>query len=296
MSKIFEALRKTEGETAEIAMSVVGSEKEADTKTTPEPVLESAPPSDCSPADCSPAEEQQAILTPATQSVPSQPGSPVLPFNWGGERAAEQYRIVRNKILHHPQRPRVLLVTSPMPGDGKTINALNLAGALALQQGARVLLIDCDFRRSSLSRLLGIRVTPGLGEVLRGEAAMGASLIRIEQSPNLYVMPPGNASPNPSELLSTPNWQVVQECCRREFAFVVLDAPPVGTVADYQLLELASDGVVLVVRPDHTNRQLWAKAVATVPAEKQLGVVLNCVENWFLWKTHSYYYYLGDAK
>jgi Mrp family chromosome partitioning ATPase len=67
-------------------------------------------------------------------------------------------------------------------------------------------------------------------------------------------------------------------------------------VADYQLLELASDGVVLVVRPDHTNRQLWAKAVATVPAEKQLGVVLNCVENWFLWKTHSYYYYLGDAK
>jgi Mrp family chromosome partitioning ATPase len=64
----------------------------------------------------------------------------------------------------------------------------------------------------------------------------------------------------------------------------------VGTVADYELLQLASDGVVLIARPDHTNRQLWRNALETVPKSKQLGVILNCVEDWFLWKTRGYYY------
>lgn len=290
MSKIFEALRKTEGETAEIAMSVVGADDGVSTTTDAELVSEAS--ETANPA----AAGSETRTCPVTQSIPIQPGSPMLPFHGSGERAAEQYRIIRNKILHHPEEPRVLLVSSPMPGDGKTISALNLAGALALQQGARVLLVDCDFRRGSLSKLLGIKATPGLGEILRGETAIEASLVRIEQFPNLYVMPPGDAAPNPSELLSTPAWHAIQECFRREFAFVVLDAPPVGTVADYDLLQLACDGVVLVVRPDHTNRQLWGKALETVPAAKQLGVVLNCVEEWFLWKTHGYYYYSGEPR
>ncbi len=289
MSKIFEALRKTEGETAEIAMSVVGAESGASAGS-------DAPDAFDAPAISPSLAETAAPATDAMQSIALPSTPPVLPFQGSDERAAEQYRIIRNKILQHPNEPRVLLVSSPMPGDGKTISALNLAGALALQQGARVLLVDCDFRRGSLSKLLGLRATPGLGEVLRGESAIEASLTRVEQLPNLYVMAPGDAAPNPSELLSTPTWHAIQECLRREFAFVVLDAPPVGTVADYELLQSACDGVVLVVRPDYTNRQLWSKALETVPAEKQLGVVLNCVEDWFLWKTHSYYYYSSESR
>jgi capsular exopolysaccharide synthesis family protein len=180
-----------------------------------------------------------------------------------------------------------------MPGDGKTISAINLAAALSLQENLRVLLLDGDFRRSSATRLLGLPTTPGLGEVLRHEAALESSLVRTAQFPNLYVLPPGTPSPGPAELLSTVRWQSLLEIVRSEFRFVVLDAPPVGAVAEYELLQLACDGVVLVLRQDFTNRRLWQRALETVPKAKQLGVILNCAEQWFLWKTHSYYYYSG---
>jgi Mrp family chromosome partitioning ATPase len=80
-----------------------------------------------------------------------------------------------------------------------------------------------------------------------------------------------------------------------EFGFVIVDAPPIGAVADYELLQQACDGVIVVVRQDYTNRQLWQRALETVPKTKQLGVILNCAEDWFLWKTHSYYYYSGKV-
>jgi capsular exopolysaccharide synthesis family protein len=214
-----------------------------------------------------------------------------LPFDGSDAGAAEQYKIMRTKLFHHPEQPRMLLVSSPMAGDGKTITAANLAGALALLADLRVLLIDCDFRHSSLTKLLGFSSTTGLSEILRGEATLESSLISVEQFPNLYFLPSGSAVLNPSELLSTAKWQALLEVFRREFRFTVFDAPPIGMVADYEQLQLACDGVVLVARPDHTNRRLWRKAVEIVPKSKQLGVILNCVEDWFLWKTNSYYHY-----
>jgi protein-tyrosine kinase len=109
-------------------------------------------------------------------------------------------------------------------------------------------------------------------------------------------LPPGVASPGPAELLSTARWQSLMELCRTEFRFVIFDAPPIGAVAEYELLQLTCDGIVLVVRQDHTNRQLWHRALETVPKAKQIGVILNCAKDWFLWKTHSYSYYSGRAQ
>jgi capsular exopolysaccharide synthesis family protein len=289
MSKIFEALRKTEGDLAEVAKAVLAEGT---------PAILAAGPNTASASVSQPAEDSLEIqadhqerVRSVTIELPS--GSPMLPFDGSDDEAAEQYRIIRTKINHHPGQPRVVLVSSPMPGDGKTISAINLAAALSLQEDLRVLLLDCDFRRSSASQLLGLAATPGLGEVLRNEASLEASLVRITQFPNLYVLPPGVASPGPAELLSTARWQSLMELCRAEFRFVVFDAPPIGAVAEYELLQLACDGIVLVVRQDHTNRQLWQRALETVPKAKQIGVILNCTKDWFLWKTHSYSYYSG---
>jgi Mrp family chromosome partitioning ATPase len=69
-----------------------------------------------------------------------------------------------------------------------------------------------------------------------------------------------------------------------------VDAPPVNGVADYDLLQDLCDGVILIVRPDHTDRTLCVKAADAVPKSKLLGAVVNCVEEWFLWKSHEYYY------
>jgi Mrp family chromosome partitioning ATPase len=70
----------------------------------------------------------------------------------------------------------------------------------------------------------------------------------------------------------------------------------VATVADYDLLQEAVDGVVLIIRPDRTDRGLSRQALETIPKDKQLGVILNCAEDWFLWKTHSYYYYGSNSR
>jgi capsular exopolysaccharide synthesis family protein len=273
MSKIFEALRKAEGELAEVARAVLGE-----------------------PAADSPEIQADHNQTVRLVAIDLAPGAPLLPFGRSDDEASEQYRIIRTKINHHPKQPRIVLVSSPMTGDGKTISAINLAAALSLQEDIRVLLLDCNFRRSSVTKLLGIAATPGLGEVLRGEADLEAALVQIEQFPNLYVLPPGTMSTGSAELLATARWRSLMERCRTEFRFVILDAPPIGAVAECELLQLACDGIVLVVRQDHTNRHLWRRTLQTVPKEKQIGVILNCVKNWFLWKTHKYSYHSGKAR
>jgi protein-tyrosine kinase len=292
MSKIFEALRKTESELADVAKAVLSEGTAAGTAG----ALGGASAYSSDSATDSPEIQSGQNQNIRSVTINLESGSPILPFNGRGDRAAEQYRIIRTKISHHPGQPRIVLVSSPMPGDGKTISAINLAAALSLQENQRVLLLDCDFRRSSATKLLGLAAAPGLGEVLRDEANLEAALVRINQFPNLYVLPPGITSPGPAELLASDRWQSFIDLCSSEFRFVVIDAPPIGAVAEYELLQRACDGIVLVVRQDHTNRQLWRRALETVPKEKQLGVILNCAREWFLWKTHSYYYYSGKVQ
>jgi capsular exopolysaccharide synthesis family protein len=295
MSKIFEALRKTEGGLAEVAKTVLADETNASSMTAPYRKLldESvATPPEGPPTILSENNEREV----RSERIELAPDSPMLPFDGSDDRAAEQYRIIRTKIQHSPSQPRIVLVSSAMPGDGKTITAINLAAALSLQEDSRVLLLDCDFRRCSATKLLGLNATPGLGEILRSNASLESSLIRVAQFPNLYVLPPGAALPGNGELLPTARWRSLLEILRSEFRFVVIDAPPIGAVAEYELLQMACDGVVLVVRQDHTDRQLWRRALETVPKAKQLGVILNCAEPWFLWKTNSYYYYGSENR
>ncbi len=286
MSKIFEALRKTEGHLAEVAKAVFD-------EPTGTPIAFPDSP-EVAATDVHGIKPGTVTSQVRSQTIELMPDSPMLPFDGSHEQAAEQYRIIRTKICNHNSQPRMVLVSSPMPGDGKTISAINLAAALSLQENLRVLLLDCDFRRSSASRLLGLTATQGLSEVLRNEASLESSLVRITQFPNLYLLPPGLAPAGAAELLSTARWQALLQIVRSEFRFVIVDAPPIGTVAEYELLQLACDGVVLVVRQDHTNRQLWQRALESVPKEKQLGVILNCAKPWLLWKTHGYYFYSGQ--
>jgi capsular exopolysaccharide synthesis family protein len=233
-----------------------------------------------------------------TLSLQVQSHAPILIFDQPKSRAGEQYRILRTKILHHPTNPRLLLVSSPGPGDGKTVTAINLAGALSLKAESKVLLIDSDFRRSNVHRGLGLPNTVGLSDVLAGTASVEDAVIRTQQYPNLFVMTAGTGKRNPSELLDSAVWRALVERLRKEFQYIILDSPPIAAVADYLLLQEACDGVLVVVRPDHTNRKMCKSTLETVPAEKMMGVVMNCVEEWILSgvaSTSGYYYY-GNAE
>jgi len=125
VSKIFEALRKTESELAEVAKAVLAEGMLA----TPVVEANGAGASPVQPAADLPEIEQDNDETVRSASIEMVPGSALLPFDTD-HQAAEQYRIIRTKINHHPGQPRIVLVSSPMPGDGKTITAINLAAAL----------------------------------------------------------------------------------------------------------------------------------------------------------------------
>jgi protein-tyrosine kinase len=222
------------------------------------------------------------------------PLSPLLPFG-EADFAGEQYRIARTKIAQHPKRPRLVVVSSPAPGDGKSITAINLAGALSLKSEGKVLLVDGDFRRSSIAAILGLPESPGLAEVLSGGCTLEEALIQVEQYSNLCVLPAGEAVSNPTELFDSTRWYAVVAAIRKNFQYAIVDSPSIGILADYDLIQAQCDGIVIVLRPGHTDRKLVFKAIDSVPKEKLVGVVLNCVEEWLLQRRTSHHYYSSRA-
>jgi len=203
----------------------------------------------------------------------------------------EEYRIIRTKLTQELPAPAIVMVSSPTPGDGKTITSLNLAGVFAMKRETNVLIVDGDLLRGSVSEKLGIPRSPGLVDVLLGNHRLEDALVRIEEVPNLYVLPAGKAEDNRTELLDSPRWKMICDTFRREFPFTIVDAPPVGLVADYDLLQASADRVMLVVRPDHTERGACMNALSLIPKDKFIGVVLNAADPSTLSQRYGYYSY-----
>ena len=294
MSKIFEALRQSENHTI---IQVIEGEQ----ATQPE-----APASTYEPDFIVVSEEPPPPSEDPTVSVALSPveitsgqgyrivemevkaGLPILPFDGTDHRTAECYRIARTNILHHPAKPKVIVITSAGPGEGKTTSSINIPGALALKPDCQVLLVDADLRRGSIASMLGIPSSPGLVEVLTGEYQLNEAIVQTENLPNLFVLPAGDVSSNPTELLDSPAWREMVQHLREQFQFVIVDTTPVGIVADYHLVQRVSDGTIMIMRPDQTNRADYTAAMQHVLKGTLLGVLLNCAEEWALWKIRGY--------
>ena len=218
---------------------------------------------------------RRVTVRPAASTV-------LVPLVGHDRRAAEQYRIIRTKIVQHPERPRLLAISSGGVGDGKTVSSINIAAALSLKEKSSVLLVDADFRRSALAEMLGIDGTRGLADILRGGCSVRDAVVQLESYPSLYVLPGGQDLPNAVDLLDSPRWQLACKIFGSLFDFTVIDAPPVGLVADYDIIQASVDAVVLVARTDHTNRARFLAVLESVPKRKLIGVVMNCVPDWFL--------------
>lgn len=210
-------------------------------------------------------------------------GHPLFPFDGTDPRAAEQYRVLRTNILQHPLQPRVIAISSPTAGDGKTVTAINIAGSFALKAGARVLIVDADLRRCGMADALNIDAHPGLPDVLQGRCRLEDAILQIEQLPSLHVLPSKQASVNPAELLDSPRWTGLLAELRQRFSIVILDTNPVAAVADFKLVQHVCDGVLMIVRPDHTGRTELFRALEIEKKKKLLGVVINAFDDWFMW-------------
>ena len=189
-------------------------------------------------------------------------------------------RLATNLSFVVPQ-PSVVLITSSLPRDGKTTISGNLGVALA-RAGHKVLLIDADLRSGSIARLLGIPQTPGLAEVLAGRAEPGQVLAVVGQgrSGDLHVIPAGTRTHTPAELLGSPHARELILWARGTYDAVIIDTPPITSVADVAVLAPLVDGVVLVARSGVTAREALAFAVEQLRLVRAplLGAVLNDVD------------------
>ena len=295
MSKMYEALQRAQQQGMGAETPIAESIEAADSYTdAPSPYCPEAP-------YCPETQQNQAEphKDAHTRLMPISAPADSVAIPWSGAMdpgASEQYRIIRTRIVQHPKHPKALLITSANAADGKTVSAINIAGALALRDDAKVLLIDADLRRTRLCGMLGLPAGLGLANILAGNCALQEAIIRIEQYPNFYVLPAGSSKINPAELFDSKVWESVIASVREHFDFVVMDGPPVAGIADYELIQAKCDGVVVVVRPDHTDRTLVMKTFELVPASKMLGIVLNCASHWFLSRTEESYYYRSGVK
>ncbi len=229
-------------------------------------------------------------------SMMSKTGGPLLPFGDTTSKTAEQYRILRTNLLQHELNPRIIGVASATPGDGKTLTAINLAGILALKGDSSVLLVDSDLRQRSIAKTLGIDSSPGLTNVIRGDCSTEAAIVHIDRCPGLFVLPAGDEFGNPAELLDSPVFRDMVSNLSQEFSYIVFDTTPMTEVTDFRIVQQVCEGILTVVRPDHTSRAALAKASKVQQIEKALGTVINAVDDWFLWRSSDHYrYYPREA-
>ena len=189
--------------------------------------------------------------------------------------AAEQFRTLRTRIaqVESAGQRRVILVTSPGEGDGKTVTVANLALTMAQEFQRQVLLIDADLRNARLHECLGIPREPGLSDVLAGQASLEDALVSLSEY-RVIALPAGSPHSRPTELLSSEPMRRLVENLGRRFDRVVIDSTA-AHFADAGVLEPLVDGVLLIVRAGRTSRPAVARALGLVPRAKLLGLVLN---------------------
>lgn len=166
-------------------------------------------------------------------------------------------------------------ITSGLASEGKSITILNLAISFA-EAGAKVLLIDADMRRPSLSRLLIESASPGLSNVLAG-LCKPEDAIRRSAYPNLDVLFSGEIPPNPSELLGNARMTNMLEKLSNYYDYILMDTPPVGVVSDVCVVGQQLDGVLFLVRQNYTEKESVSRGIKQleISGAKLMGFVLN---------------------
>lgn len=171
--------------------------------------------------------------------------------------------------------PRVMVVSSPLPGDGKSTITANLALAIAAS-GERVIVVDADLRRPTVAKTFGLVESVGLTDVLAGNAELTDVLQPWGSAGNLLVMGAGKHPPNPSELLGSKSMEkILSEL--GQAAIVLIDAPPLIPVTDSAILAAKTDGIILVASAGKTTTDAMSKALQNVErvGVKPLGIILN---------------------
>ena len=228
--------------------------------------------------------EQASTLTTAQRNIGvlTQPKS----------QFAEAFRSLRTSLLLSTtgNPPKVIVLTSATPSEGKTTAASNLAAILA-QRDTRVLLIDGDLRRPNIHHRFGMTGKTGLTTVLTGATTLEATVQVVPEIPNLDILPSGPIPPFPAEMLSSEAMGSLLERCRDIYNYVVIDSPPILSVTDGVVLARQADAVVLIVRHGKSSKHVVRRArdLLLRSGAPITGIVLNAVDL----NSPEYYGYYG---
>ena len=190
------------------------------------------------------------------------------------------------------------MVTGAEPADGKTLVAANLAVSIAQGMNHYVLLVDCDLRRPSLHKSLGLQAKQGLREYLEEGNSIAPYLIKTPVG-KLTLLPAGKPSSSPSELLASDKMKLLVQELRQRYPdrFIILDSPPALFTAETSSLYSMMDGVLLVVRAGKTNKDPIIDVLANIGREKIVGVVFNAsIEVQRDYRSYYKYYQSGKKK
>jgi len=213
------------------------------------------------------AETYEPAIAPRVVSL-SQPNHP----------AAEQYRVLRYRLECLAKAGiKALAFTSPQSGEGKTTTAVNAALALGKGGRNRVVLVDADLRRPGVAAMLGLRANKGLTDIVAGRASVDDCLWRFGAD-ELYVLPAGTPPDDLAATLYDPRMGDLMATLKQRFDFVIVDTPPVLPLADVPTLSRDLDGAIMVVRANHTPKELVNAALDALYGVTVHGLVLNEVD------------------
>ena len=237
--------------------------------------------------------------TSANNGTP-RPIDELVSFNAPGSLEADQYRTLRHVVerLSMNTELKVIAVTSPGMGDGKTVTTLNLAGSLSQSPGTRVLVIDADLHRPAVATHLGLGTDEGhsLEDALdTRDATRAARAAQRIDSLNLSVLLPGSTSTPPYQVLGSPHVGSLLTQMRGQYDYVLIDTPPAAPLADVRMLGRWVDGFIVVVSAHRTSRKQLVEALGALDRDKVVGVVFNG-DDQPLRASHYGYYALKHSR
>ena len=207
---------------------------------------------------------------------------------------AEQFRKIQGNVVYRNLSNPLhsILVTSCLPGEGKTKVALNLAGTLARALDHYAILIDADLRKKDLTLALGLGHVFGLSDILVQRATLEDALVATEIE-GLTILPAGTDAPNPAELITSNRMKTLIQKLRKKHknSFIIIDSTPMVATSEAPALTQITDAAIVVILADKTGRDVVKRELKAINPEKILGVVLNRAE----FETSDYYrsYYKG---
>jgi protein-tyrosine kinase len=243
------------------------------------------------PLDIQPRHDDKIDAPPeiSVEQVHVQPASRIVCHTEPTGPGADRFRYLRMRLRNvwNAGTLRALLITSPLPGDGKSTIALNLATVLAEHGNRSVLLIEADLHHPTLSQQLNIETKHGLAECLE-DAVDPVSLVRRLEPLGWYLLPSGSPRSNPSELLHGESFSGIIQQLSPHFDWILIDSPPVVPLTDTLSLAQQVDASLVVARAGCTPREAIERTLELLGPERVLGIILNGVEG--LHRLYSKYY------